>query len=252
MRFALTLAVAALAVCSLPSRPGHAASFDCKAAQQTKRCPEVTICATPKLSKADDDLAAAYELARKQLGEARVKTSQTAWLSARNSCGCDAGCLEISYERRLSDLAKFTAADRAGLKVGYDDEGKVDASAASCLAFVKETTEWSEAETRSAAQKVCEARKRHVDAYAKLQASYRAWLSVFSEDRRIDYVEAAKHMTTLVKACIDHKMNLTTGGHNIAIDIIPNEITATCLVQGARMLDEEAANIGRPWIPGKR
>ena len=43
----------------------------------------------------------------------------------------------------------------------------------------------------------------------------------------------------MVKACIDHKSGLTPGGHNITIDIIPNDIAARCLEMGRKVLDEE-------------
>ncbi len=45
----------------------------------------------------------------------------------------------------------------------------------------------------------------------------------------------------MIKACIDHKSNVTTGGHNIMIDVIPNDIAARCLDFGRTMLDEETA-----------
>ncbi len=45
--------------------------------------------------------------------------------------------------------------------------------------------------------------------------------------------------TTLVKTCISHKSSLTTGGHNIRIDIITNEIAASCLTLISNLLREE-------------
>ena len=49
----------------------------------------------------------------------------------------------------------------------------------------------------------------------------------------------------MVKACIDHKANVTTGGHEIRIDVIPNDIAARYLDMGRKMLDEETA-----WLTG--
>ena len=43
----------------------------------------------------------------------------------------------------------------------------------------------------------------------------------------------------MVKDCVDHKTNLTTGGHNIMIDIIPNDIATACLKIGKTVLDDE-------------
>src|SRR5215470_10130471 len=56
------------------------------------------------------------------------------------------------------------------LVIGYKDEGKIDASREACVAHVKEVTEWSEAETQRGAREVCAARRKHIDAYAALQA----------------------------------------------------------------------------------
>ncbi len=45
----------------------------------------------------------------------------------------------------------------------------------------------------------------------------------------------------MVKACIDHKSNVTTGGHNTMIDVNPNDIAARCLDMGRKLLNEETA-----------
>ncbi len=50
----------------------------------------------------------------------------------------------------------------------------------------------------------------------------------------------------MVKECIDHKSGITTGGHNIGIDIIPNHIAASCLDWGRRMLEDETAWYEQP------
>ena len=49
--------------------------------------------------------------------------------------------------------AKDAPPDR--LTIGYENEGKIDASHTGCLAYVKETTEWSKAETEEGAKRVC-------------------------------------------------------------------------------------------------
>jgi len=38
---------------------------------------------------------------------------------------------------------------------------------------------------------------------------------------------------------MDHKFGLTTGGHNIMIDIIENDIAAQCLTLGSNLLKDE-------------
>ena len=69
------------------------------------------------------------------------------------------------------------------LVIGYDNEGKIDASPAACLASVKEITEWDKAQTEKGAKQVCAMRKRHVEAYAALQSNYKNFVKAFSVDR---------------------------------------------------------------------
>jgi hypothetical protein len=127
------------------------------------------------------------------------------------------------------------------LTIGYDNEGKIDASLQACLATVKEITEWDKAQTEKGAKDVCAARKRHVEAYAALQSNYKAFVKAFSADRRLNLPGAVSNFSMLTKACMEHKSGLTTGGHNIMIDIIENDIATQCLVLGANLLKEETA-----------
>jgi len=127
------------------------------------------------------------------------------------------------------------------LTFGYEEEGKVDATQAGCEAFVKDMVEWSEPEMKKAIADVCGARKRHVDAYAAIQKSYKALVTQIREDPRLEQASSVKGLETMVKACIDHKTGLTPGGHNIAIDIIPNDIAAECLTMGKHLLDDETS-----------
>lgn len=127
------------------------------------------------------------------------------------------------------------------LTFDYEEEGTVDASPAGCAGYVKESVEWPEPEMSNAIKDVCGARQRHVEAYAAIQKSYQALAKVIGEDKRLDAAAAVTSFQTMVKACIDHKSNVTTGGHNIMIDVIPNDITARCLDLGRKMLDEETA-----------
>lgn len=99
---------------------------------------------------------------------------------------------------------------------------------------------------KQAIEDVCGARKRHVEAYAAIQKSYKALAKQIGEDNRLDQATAVKSFEAMVKACIDHKSNITTGGHNIMIDVIPNDIAAQCLTLGKKLLDEETAWFGDP------
>jgi hypothetical protein len=128
-----------------------------------------------------------------------------------------------------------------GLTFGYDEEGKVDASPAGCEGYVKENVEWPEPEMSNAIKDVCGARKRHVEAYAAIQKSYKALAKQIGDDNRLDTAAAVTSFEAMIKACIDHKSNVTTGGHNIMIDVIPNDIAARCLDMGRAMLDEETS-----------
>jgi hypothetical protein len=114
------------------------------------------------------------------------------------------------------------------LVLGYDNEGKIDASPQACLAMVKEMTQWDRAQTEKGAKEVCAARKQHVEAYAALQATYKSFVKAFSVDRRLNLAGSVAAFKTLFKACMEHKFGLTTGGHNIRIDIIENEIATAC------------------------
>jgi hypothetical protein len=132
------------------------------------------------------------------------------------------------------------------LAIGYEHEGAIDAKPQACLDFVKEITEWDKAQTEKGAKDVCAARKRHVDAYTALQATYKNFVKAFSADRRLNLPESVESFKTLVKACIDHKFGLTTGGHNIMIDIIENDIATACLTLGNNLLRDETAKYIAP------
>ena len=128
----------------------------------------------------------------------------------------------------------------AQLTIGYEGEGKVDASPKACEATVREIVEWSEEETKHGIKIVCDARKRHVDAYAALQKSYKALAQHIAEDHRLNPVASIKSLEAMIRDCIDHKMNINTGGHNIYIDMIENHVATACLKLGKDLLDNEA------------
>ena len=139
----------------------------------------------------------------------------------------------------LSQAAHAESAVPSELIIGYDSEGKVDPGPQACLAHVKEVTEWDKAATERGALQVCAARKRHADAYAALQSNYKAFVEAFSKDRRLNLPEAVSNLKTLIKACMDHKFGITTGGHNIVIDVIENDVSAGCLTLGSNLIKDE-------------
>jgi hypothetical protein len=153
----------------------------------------------------------------------------------------------------LSILAAMTIAGGAAhgeraqpperLTIGYENEGKIDASSQACLAYVKEITKWSDADTQRGAAQVCAARKKHVDAYAALQASYQAFVRAVTRDRRLDWGEAAATVPVLVKTCMTHKFSITLPGQNIRLDIIPNEVAAACLTLISDLLRDETRQL---------
>ena len=140
-----------------------------------------------------------------------------------------------------ADSARAETAVPDSITIGYDNEGKIDASPHACLTHVKEITLWDKAQTEKGARDVCAARKRHVEAYAALQSNYKNFVKAFSVDQRLNLASAVSNLATLVKACMEHKFGLTTGGHNIMIDIIENDIAAECLVLGSNLIRDETA-----------
>ena len=89
----------------------HAASFDCTKA---KTAQEKTICGTPALSAADDQMAAAYKAwlaAAQPASAAEIRENQLVWLRTRDE-NCPAGdasgpvatCLSNIYKGRIDEL----------------------------------------------------------------------------------------------------------------------------------------------------
>lgn len=128
------------------------------------------------------------------------------------------------------------------LVIGYEDEGKVEATDKACRAFVVDMVEWEKAEMEQAVKDVCAHRQKHIDAYAKLQAAYSDFRAVISEQTRFDGAAAARHVAALIKNCMDMKWALSTGGHNIGTDMVPNFIATTCLDLGHDLLQKETEN----------
>lgn len=126
------------------------------------------------------------------------------------------------------------------LTIGYQGEGQVDASTAGCTAFVKDVTAWDGVSLDQGISKVCAARRNHVDAYEALQESYNQFTKTIATDNRLNAEKAVISIQRLMKNCVEFRTALTTGGHNVSIDIIPNEIASECLKLGRRLLDEQS------------
>ena len=75
-----------------------AASYDCAKAVTIV---EKTICATPRLSALDEELATTYKAVAKS---AEARQEQRAWLVTRNACEDNAECIEASYLARIASL----------------------------------------------------------------------------------------------------------------------------------------------------
>lgn len=99
----------------------HAASFNCAKATTTQ---EKAICASPALSQADDEMAAAYkawlEAARPEWSDG-IRSDQRTWLRVRAGLCTDdhdassyAACLMDAYRSRINDL-RGRVQQRAGV-----------------------------------------------------------------------------------------------------------------------------------------
>ena len=135
------------------------------------------------------------------------------------------------------------ASDSSTLIIGYPNEGKVDATLDRCSKTVTSMTAWSGSDLKEGIAKVCAARNRHLAAYERLQSDYRLFAATVTTDRRLNLTVSANHLKAFIKSCMDQKFAITTGGHNILLDIIPNEIAADCLNLGAELLEGDTARL---------
>ena len=79
-------------------------------------------------------------------------------------------------------------------------------------------------------------------------------MGLLARDVRTQPADTAANLKIMVKACIDHKFGVTTGGHNIMVDVIENDIAAKCLALGANLLRDEIRELLAdecvPGVPG--
>jgi len=94
-----------LVVCSLLTGTGGsaaAASFDCAKAGTRA---EKLICATPELSKADEELGRQYKAARAATRDAKgLRQAQMGWIRRHRDACADAACMRKAYEQRIAEL----------------------------------------------------------------------------------------------------------------------------------------------------
>jgi uncharacterized protein len=98
---------AALAIILLFPRLVLAQSFNCRTAD---RPDEVLICQDSHLSALDERMSSLYYTLRNSLrGPARraLEAAQSSWLRARIACGRDFQCIEVHYERRITELRNY-------------------------------------------------------------------------------------------------------------------------------------------------
>jgi uncharacterized protein YecT (DUF1311 family) len=93
------------------SAPAGAASFDCARAASAV---EKRICATPRLSALDEELAATYAQARRLVADpAALKAAQQAWIRAERDKEDDAGAIEAAYLARIEEIRLEPALKKA-------------------------------------------------------------------------------------------------------------------------------------------
>ena len=128
------------------------------------------------------------------------------------------------------------------LTIGYEGEGKVDASPATCMTIAQDV-EGSRGGVKEAANEICEARQHHIDAYNAMQDSYRKLIAAATDDGGLHPAQAAAGLKAMVKACIDHKFGLVETGRRSVIVMMPDEVAASCLELGRKIVDTEIAAI---------
>ncbi len=109
MKVLATVAASALATI-LFAPASQAASFSCYGALNPT---EATICANPRLSALDSEMAAVHgQLMSISTSAQRrfVTGGQVDWLRKRNSCGTNIACIARWYDQRIFILHRFLGA----------------------------------------------------------------------------------------------------------------------------------------------
>ena len=128
------------------------------------------------------------------------------------------------------------------LSIGFSGEGRVDPRSEACVAAAKELGRGQE-KLNEDSQAICFARNRHAAAYERFQSAYKQFITVVRNDNKLRSDAAVDQLKTFIKSCVAHKLQITTGGHNINIDIIPNNIAADCLDVGTNLIKAETADL---------
>ena len=89
----------------------YSASFDCSKASSPF---EKTICGNSTLSSLDDQLAAAYKIAKANSSNPdQLWAEEVAWIKNARTCGADAVCIQQSYKARIATLTSKPAGGSA-------------------------------------------------------------------------------------------------------------------------------------------
>jgi hypothetical protein len=128
------------------------------------------------------------------------------------------------------------------LTIGYEGEGKVDASPATCMAIAQDVEAGRDG-IKEAATEICQSRQRHIDAYNAMQQSYQKLLKAVDDTGSLHPAQAAQGLKTMIHACIDHKFGLVETGRRSVIVMMPDEVAASCLDLGRKIVDTETAAI---------
>ncbi len=86
------------------------------------------------------------------------------------------------------------------LIIGYDHEGKIDASRRRASNTSRRSPSGTRPRPRRARKRCAPRATRHVDAYAALQVAYKNFVKTYSVDRRLNLPGAVSAFQVLVKA----------------------------------------------------
>lgn len=105
---ATLLLLAAVAAPGLLPSSAHAASFDCE--QGGLAADEQAICENRALNDADVKMVTTFDLLSGLLAmgaRGSMQDAQIAWLTKRQACGADVGCLQSAYDERQKELTEI-------------------------------------------------------------------------------------------------------------------------------------------------
>lgn len=139
----------------------------------------------------------------------------------------------------LTGIASSAYAAGSGLIIGYEGEGRVDASYGACKSFVEGLNGSDVQEGDSQVLEVCTARQNHLRAYDEFQTAYRIFRQALT-GTKIGPDDPSQAMVKLLRNCIVFRSNMLSGARGVGLDIIGNEAPTDCLKLGTQMLNEQS------------